>query len=160
MFGSSGKILENGLPRFFRRIREGVFDVEDLKYRTDELKHFIQDSAVKYHFTIENITAVGFSNGANIAASLLIKHPNFITHAILFHPMIPYVPKNLPDLSKTNVLITAGKNDPIVTVEESENLKKLFNQSNANVQFMWTNNGHNLTKEELNQARKFIEDAI
>ena len=94
-----GKVLENGMPRFFRRLSEGIFDLEDLKFRTQELAKFVKDASIIYSFDLNKTIAIGFSNGANIAASLLLSHPETIKGAILFRAMIPYIPDSLPDLS-------------------------------------------------------------
>ncbi|HJX26089.1 MAG TPA: hypothetical protein VJ252_08025, partial [Chthoniobacterales bacterium] len=92
-----GKILENGMPRFFRRLAEGVFDLEDLKKRTHELADFVAASAEQYQFAADKLVAVGYSNGANIAGSMLLLRPETFRTAILFRAMVPLVPENLPD---------------------------------------------------------------
>ena len=91
-----GKVLENGMPRFFRRLAEGVFDIEDLKFRTHELADFIQKCSLHYKFDLKQTIAVGFSNGANIAASILLLHPDVFQGAILFRAMVPLIPNPLP----------------------------------------------------------------
>ncbi len=95
-----GKVLEHGMPRFFRRLAEGVFDMEDLKFRTAELAKFVYDVSIKYSFDLSKTIAVGFSNGANIATSLLLLEPPVIAGAALFRPMVPFIPDPLPDLSE------------------------------------------------------------
>src|SRR5213079_1380024 len=100
-----GKVLENGMPRFFRRLAEGVFDLEDLKYRTNELADFVAAAGKHYGFTSDNVVAVGYSNGANIAASMLLLRPEIMHGAVLFRAMVPLVPENLPDLSSLQVWI-------------------------------------------------------
>ncbi len=142
-----GQILENGMPRFFRRISEGVFDLEDLKLRTEELAEFIEVSAQKYEIESNKVIAVGYSNGANIASSVMFTYPKLISRAVLFHPMIPFVPENPPDLSEIEILITAGTNDPIVSSDETKSLYKLFESSGANIEIYWHDMGHNLTRE-------------
>ena len=89
MLSPRGKVLENGMPRFFRRFAEGVFDVEDLKYRTNELAGFIEAASSRYGFDQNSIVGVGYSNGANIGASLLLLHPGVLRGAVLFRPMVP-----------------------------------------------------------------------
>jgi phospholipase/carboxylesterase len=99
-----GKVLENGVtPRFFRRLAEGVFDMEDLKFRTNELADFVNDASKTYDFDLQHIMAVGYSNGANIAASILLLHPEILSSAILFRAMVPLVPETLPDLTKKHI---------------------------------------------------------
>src|SRR6184192_4850281 len=88
-----GKVLENRLPRFFRRLAEGVFDLEDLKNRTHELADFVAAAAKHYGFASDNLVAVGYSNGANIAASMLLLRPEILSDAILFRAMVPLIPE-------------------------------------------------------------------
>src|SRR5918993_457898 len=129
-----GKVLENGMPRFFRRLAEGVFDIEDLKFRTYELADFIQKCSLNYKFDLRKTIAVGFSNGANIAASILLLRPDILQGAILFRAMVPLIPDDpLPNLSSKKILLYAGLNDPIVSRTETENLYNLFQKTNANI---------------------------
>ena len=153
-----GKILENGMPRFFRRLSEGVFDHEDMKDRTIELVKFINSASKEYGYDLRKLSALGYSNGANIAASIILTFPGVFKNAVLFHPMIPFKPDNLPDLSGTRILITAGTNDPVVNPEESEGLKELFQDSGAIMEILWSDKGHSLTQEELERARIFLHN--
>ena len=114
------------MPRFFRRLAEGVFDIEDLKFRTHELADFIQNCSLHYKFDLNQTIAVGFSNGANIAASILLLRPEIFQGAILFRAMVPLIPNPLPDLSTKKILLSAGVNDPIVSRTETENLFILY----------------------------------
>lgn len=154
-----GKVLENGMPRFFRRFAEGVFDLEDLHYRTGELAKFIERAKAVYSLEGKKLAAAGYSNGANIAASLLLTYPGIFSKAALFHPMVPFVPERLPDLSGTDVLITAGTNDPIVDPEGTRELARLLRESGAHVEVFWYDRGHSLTREELDAARTFLSEA-
>ncbi|MBS8264263.1 alpha/beta hydrolase [Mesobacillus boroniphilus] len=153
-----GNILENGMPRFFRRLAEGVFDEEDLIFRTQELHEFLDEASEKYSFDRDNIVAIGYSNGANIAASLLFQCKSALKGAILHHPMVPRRGIELPDLSGTDVFLAAGKNDPICPAQESEDLKSLLVNANANVEIHWENNGHQLTLNEVEAARDWYLD--
>ncbi len=155
-----GKILENGMPRFFRRFAEGVFDLEDLRVRTAELAEFIIEASGAYGFDRSKLTAAGYSNGANIAASILLTYSGVIPRAVLFHPMVPFVPDQLPDLSDTDILITAGTNDPVVSPEGTENLVKLLKGAGARVEVFWQDNGHSLTREEINAAKTFLAESL
>ena len=137
-----GNVLENGMPRFFRRLAEGVFDEEDLIFRTKELNEFLDEAAEKYGFDRNNIIAIGYSNGANIAASLLFHYQNALKGAILHHPMVPRRGIDLPDLSGKSVFIAAGTNDPICSPTESSELQSLFDKANAKVEIHWENRGH------------------
>jgi phospholipase/carboxylesterase len=147
-----GNVLENGMPRFFRRLAEGVFDEEDLIFRTKELNGFLDEVAVKYGFDRDNIIAIGYSNGANIAASLLFHYQNALKGAILHHPMVPRRGIDLPDLTGKHIFIAAGTNDPICSPLESAELQSLLENANANVVLHWEHRGHQLTKEEVEAA--------
>jgi phospholipase/carboxylesterase len=151
-----GKVLENGMPRFFRRLEEGVFDLEDLKMRTDELADFILKSSSVYEFDLKRLVAVGYSNGANIGASLLLKRPEVLAGAILFRAMVPFVPDVLPDLSKKSVILLEGMRDPIVSKQEVESLLKIFTDAHCNVTLKWQDSGHNLPEEDIVSAKKWL----
>ncbi|RSD25417.1 alpha/beta hydrolase [Mesobacillus subterraneus] len=150
-----GNILEHGMPRFFRRLAEGVFDEEDLVFRTKELNEFLDEASAKYGFDRDNIIAVGYSNGANIAASLLFHYKKSLKGAVLHHPMVPRRGIQLPDQTGTAVFIAAGKNDPICPAQESVELKTLLAESNADVEIHWENNGHQLTLQEVEAASEW-----
>ncbi len=150
-----GNVLENGMPRFFRRLAEGVFDEEDLVYRTEELNKFLDEAAAEYNFDRDNIIAIGYLNGANIAASLLFHYQNSLKGAILHHPMVPRRGIELPDLTGNNVFIAAGTNDPICSPAETLELVKLLKEAHADVQLQWENNGHQLTNTEVEAAREW-----
>lgn len=144
-----GNVLENGMPRFFRRLAEGVFDEEDLIFRTQELHEFLNQAAAEYEFDREQVVAIGYSNGANIAGSLLFHIPNSLRGAILHHPMVPRRGMELPDLSSVPVFIGAGRNDPICSPQETDELVKLLMGAGASVNVHWEYNGHQLTATEV-----------
>jgi phospholipase/carboxylesterase len=152
-----GKVLENGMPRFFRRLAEGVFDLEDLKKRTIELADFIAAAAKYYKLTADQIVAVGYSNGANIAASILLLRPEILRAAILFRAMVPLVPENLPDLSSVYVWIGAGDQDPIIPASEAQRLADLLRRAGADVTIRFANASHALTEADVNTARHWLE---
>src|SRR3954454_22578392 len=152
-----GNVLENGMPRFFKRLAEGVFDEEDLVFRTKELNEFLDEAAEQYGFDRENIMAIGYSNGANIAASLLFHYQHALKGAILHHPMVPRKGIELPDLSGKSVFIAAGTNDPICSPMESTELQSLLEKANANVELYWENRGHQLTNNEVEAAAKWYK---
>ena len=151
-----GKVLENGMPRFFRRLAEGVFDLEDLNYRTNELADFVAASAQHYGFSTDQLVAVGYSNGANIAASMLLLRPEIMRAAILFRAMVPLIPDKLPDLSSVRVWIGAGDQDPIVPASETKRLVELFRRAGADVTIRFANAGHGLTNDDLDAARQWL----
>jgi phospholipase/carboxylesterase len=153
-----GKVLENGMPRFFRRLAEGVFDIEDLKIRTHELADFIQKCSLHYKFDLRKTIAIGFSNGANIAASILLLRPEVLEGAVLFRAMVPLVPNPLPDLLNKKILLSAGVNDPIVSRMETESLYRLFQKTNANITLKWQNSSHNLIQDDLKIAKEWISN--
>jgi phospholipase/carboxylesterase len=151
-----GKVLENGMPRFFRRLAEGVFDVEDLRQRTNELADFVTAAAQHYNLRADQIVAVGYSNGANIAASMLLLRPEILHAAILFRAMVPLVPENLPDLSSLRVWIGAGDQDPIIPASEAQRLVELLRRAGADVTIRFFNAGHGLTNGETEIAREWL----
>jgi phospholipase/carboxylesterase len=155
-----GNVSENGMPRFFKRLAEGIFDEEDLIFRTKELNDFLDEAAEKYDFNRNNIVAIGYSNGANIAASLLFHYQHALKAAILHHPMVPRRGIELPDLSGKAVFIGAGTNDPICSPEESMELQSLLEKANANVELHWENRGHQLTLEEVEAATAWYRNQI
>jgi len=153
-----GKVRENGMPRFFRRLAEGVFDLEDLRFRTNELADFVTAAAQHYGFALGKVVAVGYSNGANIAASMLLLRPEIMNAAILFRAMVPLIPENLPDLSSVNVWIGEGDQDPIVPVSEAKNLADLLRRARADVTIRFAKAGHGLTNDDLEAAREWLRE--
>ncbi|MER2063113.1 MAG: alpha/beta hydrolase [Alkalibacterium sp.] len=147
-----GNINENGMSRYFKRLRPGVFDEEDLRFRTHELNDFLDESAKEYGFDRSKIVAIGYSNGANIAGSLLFHYSDALAGAVLHHPMVPLRGLDLPDLSGLPVFIGAGKNDPICPSEESEELEQLLSNAGADITMHWENHGHQLTGTEIDAA--------
>ncbi len=156
MLSPRGRVSERGMARFFRRIAEGVFDLEDLALRTDELAGFIQAASAAYRFDSERVVAVGFSNGANIGASLLLKHPQVLLGAVLMRAMTPFEPAQLPDLHGKEVLIESGTQDPLVSQEDAENLRSILVRSGAGVQLSWQKASHQLTQGDLDTAKAFL----
>ncbi|MDQ6887642.1 MAG: VOC family protein [Gemmatimonadota bacterium] len=151
-----GKVLERGMPRFFRRLAEGVFDQEDLARRTEELAAFIEAATQTYELDRDGIVAVGFSNGANIAASLLLRHPGLLRGAVLLSPVVPFEPDQLPKLAGTSVFVGAGRADPIATPAQAERLVELLSRAGADVTLHWEPGGHALTDREVEAARSWI----
>jgi predicted esterase/catechol 2,3-dioxygenase-like lactoylglutathione lyase family enzyme len=156
MLSPRGKVLERGAPRFFRRLAEGVFDQEDLARRTDELAEFVEAAVKTYHLNPDGIVAVGFSNGANIAASLLLRRPGVLRGAVLLSPMVPFEPATSPDLSGTAIFIGAGRADPVAPQAQAERLAELFRRAGAEVSLHWEPGGHQLTESEVAAAREWI----
>src|SRR2546423_4195861 len=153
-----GKVLENGMPRFFRRLAEGVFDLEDLKYRTNELADFVAAAVRHYKLAADHIVGVGYSNGSNIAASMLLLRPEIMRQAILFRAMVPLIPDTLPDLSSVRVWIGAGDQDPIVPASETKRLADLLRHAGAEVTIRFAKAGHGLTNEDVITARDWARE--
>ena len=151
-----GRVLENTMPRFFRRLAEGVFDIPDLQARTYELADFVLAASRHYHFDPKRVIAVGFSNGANIAASILFLCPGVLAGAVLFHPMVPFVLQKLPDLAHTPIFISAGRLDPIVPISQTEQLAMLLRESGADVTTNLHNGGHAITREDVRIAQNWL----
>src|SRR5437762_13590548 len=153
-----GKVLENGMPRFFRRLADGVFDLEDLKKRTHELADFVIAAAKHYKIDIKNMIAVGYSNGANIASSMLLLRPETLAATILFRAMVPLIPESQPELSSVRVWIGAGSIDPIVPASETKQLAELLRGAGADVTIRFFRGGHELTKEDVDGAREWLTE--
>lgn len=160
ILGVRGNVSEHGMARFFRRLAEGVFDVEDLIFRTKELHEFVDAASKTYDFDRSNVVAVGYSNGANIAGSLLFHYADSLKGTILHHPMVPLRDKELPNLSGIPVFIAAGKNDPMCAPQESEDLQQLLEGAGANVQLHWENHGHQLSRTEVVAAAAWFKQNI
>lgn len=154
-----GQVLENRMPRFFRRLAEGVFDLDDLRFRAAELAAFVAKARDRYGLGETPPIAVGFSNGANIAAALLLLHPGSLSSAVLFRPMVPLVPDPLPVLEGVGVLIAAGDRDPIVTPPQSQGLADLLEKAGADVTLHWTRAAHGLVQEDLEVSERWMEAA-
>jgi phospholipase/carboxylesterase len=151
-----GRVLENGMPRFFRRLAEGVFDVADLRLQAQELARFV--SAARTHYGLGEIAplALGYSNGANIAAALLLLHPGILSGAVLLRPMVPLIPDTLPDLQGVRVLIAAGFRDPIAVPAQAQALGELLTRCGADLMLQWTNAAHGLVQEDLDAAERWL----
>jgi predicted esterase len=150
-----GKVLERDMPRFFRRLAEGVFDLDDLRFRTHELAQFVVAAAEYYGFDAKRVVAVGFSNGANIAASTLLLEPGVLAGAILFRAMVPIVPDPLPSLEGTPVFMSNGRTDSLIQAPEAERLASILRQAGADVTLEWQPGGHQLTRQDLAQAQQW-----
>ncbi len=151
-----GKVLENGMPRFFRRLSEGVFDLEDLRKRTNELADFVVSAAAHYKFDNQRIVALGYSNGANIAASMLLLRSEILSAAILFRAMVPLVPEKKPDLGSKTIFISAGSFDPIVPASNTKELVELLRSAGADVTIRFLQSGHQLTSNDVDLAREWL----
>lgn len=151
-----GRVVEHGMPRFFRRFSEGVFDLDDVRTRAGELAALVSDATSAYGLDAGRVMAAGYSNGANIAHVLLLLHPDVLSAALLFHPQIVLTPEPLPDLGGTPVFVGAGERDPIVPRGDVESLVDLLTRSGARVTTHWVSGGHSLSREEVDHAREWM----
>ncbi|MGH7935507.1 MAG: alpha/beta hydrolase [Chthoniobacterales bacterium] len=151
-----GQVLENGMPRFFRRLAEGVFDEDDLVRRAHQLADFVGNAARQYDFDQQKLLAVGYSNGANIASAVLLLRPGTLSGGALLRAMIPLVPNELPDLKKAPVLIAAGNFDPIIPAENAQRLAELHEHARAEVSRHLDHAGHNLTSDTLSITKQSL----
>ena len=151
-----GKVLENGAPRFFKRLAEGVFDPNEVRARGEELSRFIRAAVAKYGLDPARVFAFGYSNGANAASTAMFIDPGLFQGAILFRPMLVFEPDDPPDLSGSSVLISAGRTDPIVPTNSVDRLVELLKSSRAEVTLKWQLAGHNLAPSEVREAADWL----
>jgi predicted esterase len=152
-----GRVLESGMPRFFRRMREGVFDVPDLKARAAVLATFIAKARDKYSLAGRPLVALGFSNGANIAGGLLLAHPGALDGAALLRPMTPYEPDAPPQLAGIPILIAAGDADPFGGPEEIRRLEGILAGGGARVTIHREHAGHSLTQGDVTATKAWLK---
>ena len=157
LLSPTGPVLENGMPRFFRRLAEGVFDHEDLLRRTDDLVQFIRNATAAYQLDASKIVAVGFSNGANIAASVLLKHPGVLAGAALFRAMVPFVPDSLPQAQSAPIFVASGMLDPIIPLDNADTLVQLLRNAGYDVTTHREPTGHELTMGDVRAARTWMQ---
>lgn len=170
-----GRVLENGMPRFFRRFAEGVFDVDDLKFQTHDLNNFIKAAAQRYgvaqahrasdargvrHENGSKLVAVGYSNGANIAASLLLLHPDALAGAVLFRAMVPFTPDFEPNLGHSSVFLGGGIHDPIVPRDNTERLATMLTSFGAETEVYWHRGGHELGQDDVAAAKQWLSRKV
>ncbi len=154
--GIRGNVIEHGMPRFFKRLSEGIFDEADIKLRAHELDSFIREAATSFGFSSENVMALGYSNGANIITALNFLHPGLISTSLLLRPMTPLVPANAPDLSNSNVWLSFGSVDPLMPPGEIEKLSGLYTEYGANLTVNIEQAGHQLVQNDLTKASEFL----
>lgn len=151
-----GKVLENGAPRFFRRLAEGVFDEADVIARARELAEFVSFAAQKHHFELKSLTAVGYSNGANVASAMMLLDALKAGGAILFRPMVPLSHPPQHSLEDCEILVSAGRFDPIATPGQVNALVHLLRERKAEVEVRMQESGHELTDEDVKTARDWL----
>ncbi len=151
-----GPVLEGEMPRFFRRLAEGVFDLDDLRVRTAELADFVREASASYGLDPAGIVAVGLSNGANIAGSLLLLSPGALSAAVLIRPMVPLIPERAPDLRGVPVLLLSGRDDPVVPPGQPEELARMLGAAGATVTLDWQEAGHQLLPGDVHAATRWF----
>jgi len=156
VLGARGRTLENGNARFFKRLRVGVFDEDDLKTQTHALADFVADAALCYGFAAQNVIALGFSNGANIAASLLLISPQTLSGAILLRAQVPFEAQDKVDLSGKKIFLASGEYDPFVPVEDARLLAAMLRERGAHVTHEWQDAGHNLVDDDIVAMRDWL----
>jgi phospholipase/carboxylesterase len=149
-----GRVLENGMARYFRRLDEGEWDLDDFSTRTDELAQFV--TAARKAYRLPPPIALGLSNGANIAWSLLLRNPKLLGGAILMRAMLPFDPRPLPDLDGIPILILAGSNDTLIPVDQAALLAALLGEAGADVTYEVVYGGHGLTGDDLSLAGSWL----
>lgn len=152
-----GKVLENGMPRFFRRLSEGVFDIDDLKARAGELADFVEAAAAHYGIDRSRLFALGYSNGANIAAAMLLLRPEALSGAALLRPMVPFEPETRADLGGKSLLLLSGTLDPLMPPAQSGRLEALFSERGATVERHVVPASHGLTQRDVDLTRRWLE---
>jgi phospholipase/carboxylesterase len=151
-----GNVLENGAPRFFKRIAEGVFDPKEVRSRAEELARFIRAATITYRLDPARLFAFGYSNGANAASTAMLVEPGIFRGAVLFRPMVVYEPTEKSDLTGSAVLISAGRMDPIVPTDSVERLVEIFESAHAAVTLKWQLTGHSLVPSEVREAADWL----
>lgn len=151
-----GKVIENGMPRFFKRLAMGVFDLEDLEARSRDLIDFVDTASADHGFDRTKVVAAGYSNGANIAGAMLLLDPNAFAGAALFHAMKPFDPEGTPDLTGRPVFLSGGRMDPMIPAEQTEALGQMLASAGAAMTMYWGPGGHELTNPEVEAARQWF----
>jgi predicted esterase len=155
-----GKVSEYGAPRFFRRLAEGVFDHEDLLFRTHELAEFAEAASTEYGFERSKLVAVGYSNGANVAASTILLHPGLLRAAVLFRAMVPFEPDVTPHLSGMPIFLAAGRMDRMIPPDNTQRLADILIEAGADVDLRWRNVGHPLTYDDVSEAKQWLASLL
>jgi phospholipase/carboxylesterase len=153
-----GTVLENGMPRFFRRVSEGVFDEDDLRRRADDLAEFVLTASAAYRIEQRTLVAVGFSNGANIASAMLLQRPGLLAGAVLLAAMVPYAEPPAADLAGTAVIISNGDRDPLIQAGITQQLAGQLRERGAEVVELPHPGGHQIYPAVLPEIRRIIAD--
>jgi phospholipase/carboxylesterase len=150
-----GDVSEHGAARFFKRTGEGVYDMADLAMRTEKMRRFV--SRLKAERSPSRVVGLGYSNGANILASVLFEQAGLFDDAVLLHPLIPFEPSENPGLKGTRILIAAGRNDPICPAPLTERLGDYFRRQGADLRLAWHDGGHGIERSEVMAVEGFLQ---
>jgi predicted esterase len=153
LLGLRGKVLENGMPTSFRFTDPSMGDVRS---RAEELAQFIRAASERYGFSMRRLIIVGHSNGANLAASLILLHPHYLAGAILFRVMVPLVPEIIRDFHQLSIFIGAASLDPLIAAGQTEELAAIFRSGGADVAISWHPGGHEIGEEDVQAARNWL----
>ncbi len=151
-----GNVMEQGAPRFFRRLAEGVFDLDDLARRTGELGDFVLAAAEEYEFDRSRLYALGFSNGANVAVSLLLTRPTVLAGGALLRAMVPFEPAQPVALAGKPILLSAGRSDPLIPASQAEHLATILRASGAEVELAWQSSSHQLAQGDMTTLTRWL----
>jgi phospholipase/carboxylesterase len=154
LLGLRGKVLENGMPPSFRRFTE--VGIADVRSRTEELAQFIRAASERYGFSTRRLIIVGYSNGANLAAGLILLHPHYLAGAILFRVMVPLVPEIIRDFRQLSIFIGAARLDPLIPAGQAEELAAIFKSGGANVAISWHQGGRELGEDDVQAAKSWF----
>jgi predicted esterase len=154
-----GRAPEGSVNRWFARFAPGVLDTEDIIRRAGELETFVRDAVVHHELDADRTWAVGFSNGANMAAAEMLLHPEVFAGAVLLRPMLPLRPERVPDLSGRPVYVAAGTMDTMIPRESTEELVALLRRAGADVTESWVDAGHRFGVDEVTAAREWLTEA-
>jgi predicted esterase len=157
MLAPRGKVLEGDMPRYFRRLAMGVFDLDDLRLRTHELVEFVAAASDAYSFDRDRVLAIGYSNGANIVVSVLVSYPGVLMGAVLLHALLPFQPEEQPHLPGVPVFLSGGQRDALIPPSETERLADVLRGAGADLSLYWAPGGHELTQPEVEAARRWCD---
>lgn len=149
-----GDVLENGMNRYFRRTGEGVYDMDDLERRTAAMAQFMAEH--KSATNAKRVVGLGYSNGANILASVALQYPDIVDELILMHPLIPWAPAPQPGLKGRRILITAGERDPICPRPQTQDFAEYLVSQGAELSLVWHTGGHEIGQNEPDAIRTFL----
>ena len=154
LLGLRGKVLENGMPPSFRRFTEA--GIADIRSRTEELAQFIRAASERYGFSTRRLVVVGHSDGANLAASLILLHPHYLAGAVLFRVMVPSLPDLIRDFSNLFIFIGAATLDPLIPADQASELAAIFKSGGAKVAISWHQGGRELGEDDVQAARNWL----